>query len=225
MPWCNSCRSWYKIQECFGRHYDRHNGSCCQRGPFFDGVEAALDPQDLIARCGFASSTRTICAILLRTSEAWATRASPLDCFGMYFHCPYSIHEEVEMNCSILKCLMHGGKVRPSRVVGNLIVAVIAFSIKWGRIQDCALDTAILCNLGSLSNRPQSDRDQWWSVLIWLDLTTSWLTVGNNSAFADPSAALGLIRNPDQSVGSSVFPVAWPDSQCFSSFYRYCKTS
>lgn len=36
-----------KIQECFGRHHDRHNGSRCQR-------EAALDPQDLLGVAGVA---------------------------------------------------------------------------------------------------------------------------------------------------------------------------
>ena len=36
-----------KIQECFGRHHDRHNGSRCQR-------EAALDPQDLLGEAGVA---------------------------------------------------------------------------------------------------------------------------------------------------------------------------
>ena len=47
-------------------------------------------------------------------------------------------------------------------------------------------------------DRSQTSRDQ--CSFIRLDLTTSWLTVGNNSAFADPSAALGLIRPSDQSV-------------------------
>ena len=91
-----------KVQECFGRHHDRHNGSRCQRGWSCTGSSRSLSAHNL---CHPAKNKRS-----MSHNGRRSALVGPSTAHAWYI-------KEVETIFSILKCLMQSRKDRRSRVV------------------------------------------------------------------------------------------------------------